>query len=54
MASRRTVTIIDRQRNSTARKRTHAAGLARQKQQAALMQKLVKAARAEQQAQKEA
>jgi hypothetical protein len=40
MASRRTVTTRDRQRNSTARKNTHKAGLARQKQQAEVLARL--------------
>lgn len=45
MASRRTVQINDRRRNSAARKRTHASGIVRQKQQAEVLAKLVAAAK---------
>ena len=40
MAGRREVTTRDRQRNSTARKRTHKALLERQQQQAQVFRKL--------------
>ncbi len=45
MASRRTVTIRDRQRNCTARKRTCAALLIRQKQQSQVLARLTRAAK---------
>lgn len=51
MASRRTVITRDRQRNSTARKRTHRATQERAQQQAQVLQKLWSQARAEQKAQ---
>ena len=47
MASRRTVFIHDKKRNSTARKQTHRKDMERQQQQAAVLQKLLVQARAE-------
>ena len=51
MAGRREGFSRDRQRNSTARKRTHKETQERHQQQAAVLQRLVKQARAEQKAQ---
>jgi hypothetical protein len=45
MASKRAVQIRDRQRNSTARKNTHKSDMVRAQEQAAVLQKLVRAAR---------
>ena len=45
--SRRTMMIRDRKRNSTSRKRTHKEMIVRQKQQAAVVQRLIEQARAE-------
>ena len=47
MASRRTVTIRDRQRNSTARKLKDKEVRARAKQQAGVLRSLIAAAKAE-------
>jgi len=47
MASRRTVTTRDRQRNCTARKNTHKAGMERQQQQAGVLQRLWTQAKSE-------
>jgi hypothetical protein len=47
MSGRRENTTKDRQRNSTARKKTHKANNARQTQQAEVLQKLLKQAREE-------
>jgi len=45
MASKRAVQIRDRQRNSTTRKATHKADTARAQQQAAVLKKLITAAK---------
>jgi hypothetical protein len=54
MAGKREVQTRDRQRNSSARKQTHREGLARQKQQSAVIQKLWTQAKAEAKAQAQA
>ena len=47
MPGRRETLTRDRQHNSNARKKTHKAGLVRQKQQAEVLAKLIDQARAE-------
>ncbi len=47
MASRRTVTINDRKRNSTTRKKTHKADMLRAKQQAQVLARLISQAKAQ-------